>query len=412
MKIFSLLNKDAKILYDTMKELQIPENQLYLHDDESCPCGSGKSYKDCCKGKSDDGPVNSKKPVEVLLMEEMRKGFKQDKVCLHPDQANCKGKIKEAHALQNHKIISLLASADNHVIMQDPAKQPIVIKEDPVNPILIVPFTRVSGNKATTQSCFCDVHDTQAFKVIEAGSPDFDANNDEMKFVYAYKAFVFEYAKQRHLMWLFRRMFSKRPGVFSLPEQVKEYRIQCLRMEEFETVKKKFDTEILAGTHDGISTVVVTIPYKLGFANYAYIAPDYDIDGNRIKSIDNKGKMHRLAITVLPEVNQSYILMSCLDGEEEFYRSFFQSIKTANLEKILFYFNLMLPLFSENVILSEALWNALDEKGQFGLTHMANLTGDDQLKLSQTLGMALRNAAHKKNFDYSKRMGFDLFQQV
>ena len=62
MKIFSLLNKDAKILYDTMKELQIPENQLYLHDDESCPCGSGKSYKDCCKGKSDDGPVNSKKP--------------------------------------------------------------------------------------------------------------------------------------------------------------------------------------------------------------------------------------------------------------------------------------------------------------------------------------------------------------
>lgn len=71
-------------------------------------------------------------------------------------------------ALQNHKIISLLASADNHVIMQDPAKQPIVIKEDPVNPILIVPFTRVSGNKATTQSCFCDVHDTQAFKVIES----------------------------------------------------------------------------------------------------------------------------------------------------------------------------------------------------------------------------------------------------
>lgn len=34
------------------------------------------------------------------------------------------------------------------------------------------------------QSCFCDLHDTEAFKVIEAGAPDFDANNDEMKFVY------------------------------------------------------------------------------------------------------------------------------------------------------------------------------------------------------------------------------------
>ena len=40
-------------------------------------------------------------------------------------------------------------------------------------------------------------------------------------------------------------------------------------MEEFEAVKKKFDAEILAGTHNGVSTVVVTIPYKLGFANYA-----------------------------------------------------------------------------------------------------------------------------------------------
>ena len=72
----------------------------------------------------------------------------------------------------------------------------------------------------------------------------------------------------------------------------------------------------------------------------------------------------------------------------------------------------MLPLFSENVILSEVLWNALDEKGQFGLTHMANLTGDDQLKLSQTLGMALRNAATKVIFIILNRMGFNLFQQV
>lgn len=56
MKIFSLLNKDAKILYDTMKELQIPENQLYLHDDESCPCGSGelqgKNQRSTCFTKS------------------------------------------------------------------------------------------------------------------------------------------------------------------------------------------------------------------------------------------------------------------------------------------------------------------------------------------------------------------------
>lgn len=411
MKIASMVNKDAKIMYETIKDLQIPEEQMYLHDDESCPCGSGKPYKECCKGKDDSGAVNSRKPLEVLLMEEMRKGFNQDKVCLHPDQANCRGKIKEAHALQNHKIISLLASADNHVIMQDPTKQPIVIKDDPLDPIMIVPFSKVSGNKATTQNCFCDLHDTEVFRAIEAGAPDFDANNDEMKFVYAYKAFIFEYAKQRHLMWLYRSMFSRRPQVFSLPEQVKEYRIQSLRMEEFNDIKKKMDAEILAKTYNGLKTCLITIPYKIGFANYAYIAPDYDLDGNRIKSIDASGKMHRLAITVLPEISQSYIMMSCLDSEEDFYRSFFKSITGASLDKTLFYFNLILPLYSENVVMSEKLWDSQDEKGQIGLTHMANLTGDDQFRMSQTLGMALRNAARKKNFDYSKRIGFDLFQR-
>ena len=89
--IFQIGNKDdmnarsqngelaKEILDEYMKEFQISEDQLYLHDDEQCPCGSGKTYKDCCKGKNDGEPVNPKKPVEVLVMEGMRKGLKQDK---------------------------------------------------------------------------------------------------------------------------------------------------------------------------------------------------------------------------------------------------------------------------------------------------------------------------------------------
>lgn len=412
MRVLSLINKDARIMYKSIQSIAIPKDQLYIHDEECCPCGSGKHFEDCCKGKRDAGPVVSKKPPEVLIMEQMRRSLQQDKVCLHPDQASCKGRIKEAHALQNHKIISMLASKDNHVIMQDPTKQPLVLDQNPTNPILIVPFSRVSGNKATTQNCFCDFHDTKAFNVIEAGAPDFDPTNEEMAFVYAYKAFIFEYAKQRHLMKTMREAFSKRPQVFSLPEQVKAYRVQSLRMNEFERVKVHYDKEIMAGMHCGVKTVVIKIPYKIGFANYAYVAPDFDLDGKRIDTVDDTGIMHRLSVTVFPETNQSYILLSCLDTEETIYRSFFQSISSANLNVILFYFNLILPLFSENLVLSEELWNSQDEKGKLGLTHMANLTGDDQLKLSQVLGMALRNAAKQKNFDYSNRMGFDLFQKL
>lgn len=411
LKIMSWFNKDAKIIYNSMKELRLPMDQLYIHDEETCPCGSGKQFSNCCKNKPDPGPVNSPKPPEVLVMEQMRKNLKKGKFCLHPDQANCRGDIKEAHALQNHKIISLLASSDNHVMMQDHTKQPIIL-DDPKNPIVIVPFSRVSGNKATTQSCFCDLHDTELFKPIEAGAPDFNPNDEEMKFVYAYKAFIFEYAKQVLTMNILRETFAERPKVFCIPEMVKEYRIQCMRIEEFDPVKSHFDTEIMAGTHNGIETCVVTIPYQIGFANYAYIAPDFDLNGEKIETIDDRGKMHRLAITVLPEFNQSYILLSCLSSEKIIYHDFFEQIRTAHINKIFYYFNLLLPLFSENLVLSEKLWNAHSDKGQFGLEHMANLVGQDQFRLSHTIGMALRNCAQNKRMDYSQRGEIDLFQTI
>ena len=56
---------------------------------------------------------SSKKPTDVQIMERMRSAMK--KYCLHPDKANCNGRIKSAHALQNNKIISVLAGKDRHV---------------------------------------------------------------------------------------------------------------------------------------------------------------------------------------------------------------------------------------------------------------------------------------------------------
>lgn len=142
------------------------------------------------------------------------------------------------------------------------------------------------------------------------------------------------------------------------------------------------------------------------------ISPDFDLNGEKIKTIDATGKMHRLAVTVLPESNQSYIMLSCLSSEERIYHDFFEQIKTAQINKILYYFNLILPLFSENLVLSEKLWNAHSDKGQLVLVHMANLVGQDQFNLSHAIGMGLRNAAKDKRMDYSKRGMIDLFQTL
>ena len=62
------------------------------------------------------------------------------------------------------------------------------------------------------------------FAAIEKGAPDFDETSEIMKFVYAYKAFIFEYYKVWMSMDIFRTQFAKHPTVFSRSDMVSWYR--------------------------------------------------------------------------------------------------------------------------------------------------------------------------------------------
>lgn len=385
-----------------------PVKYFKILDNEECPCGRGKVFKNCCKGKVDIPPPKSKKPPEVQVMERMRKAM--EKCCLHPDQSNCRGKIKNAHALQNKKILSLLCEATNrHVYIMNSKKQPLIIPLDDGDTEVIIEFDKTSVNDATTETCFCGVHDDMAFSLIEKDSPDFNENSGEMKFLYSYKAFIFEYYKLIMAYRIFQQNFYERPSVFQLPEMVGLYRMYQLKMSEIEPIKKFFDNEILCGTYNGITTCTIKIPERIHFANYAYIAPDYDLNGKKIRHTKN-GVMYRLTITVFPEENQSYILLSCRTEDIDVYRKFFKQIESAPIDKVKYYFSMILPLYSENIVLSPKLWDSWDEDIRMAFTFYANLKGKTLMKYSFTIGCGLRNAAKSKTpFDYSKRGKIDLF---
>ncbi len=377
-----------------------------IKSDEQCPCGSGNLYKECCREKKLN--INlSKKPPEVQIMEKMRASMK--KCCMHPDQAHCKGKIKHAHALQNNKIISLLADSERHVYMMNPKKQPLLIPLENGEVVPIIEVSKISANDATTETCFCDVHDNIAFAAIEKGAPDFDETNEEMKFVYAYKAFIFEYYKQRIAYEIFQKCFKENPPAFQSPGMVGIYRMLQLKMKEFEPVKHHFDTEILAKTFYGISTCVVKIPERIKFADYAYIAPDYDMDGNKIKHTI-KGIMHRVAITIFPEDTKSCLLLSCLESEKHIYEKLFYQLETAPLDKLKFYLNMVLPLYSENMVLGPSLWSAWSDEVQMAYTYYANLHGLQAYTMGMGIGFGLKNAAcDKTNNSYGTASKMDLF---
>lgn len=275
-------------------------------------------------------------------------------------------------------------------------------------PAIIVQMSRTSANDATTETCFCDLHDNIVFAAIEKGAPDFDDLNEEMKFIYAYKAFIFEYYKQHTAMDIYKACFKKNPVAFKSPMMVGMYRMLQLKMREFEPIKSHFDKEIMSGTYNGVATYVIKIPEKIKFANYAYIAPDYDLNGKKIRHTV-KGMMHRLAITVFPESTQSYILLSCLESERPIYQRLFEQLNVASIDKIKFYMSMVLPLYSENIVMSPDLWDSWDEEVKMAYTFYANLTGRDALLYGKCIGMGIRNAARESEFDYSKRGKIDLF---
>lgn len=289
-----------------------------------------------------------------------------------------------------------MAGSEHHVYMLNSKKQPLLITLDNGEVVPMVEVSKVSANDATTETCFCDYHDNIVFAVIEKGAPDFDETSEEMKFIYAYKAFIFEYYKQSMACNIFQSNFRENPIAFQSPEMIGMYRMLQLKMQEFEPVKKHYDTQILKNTFEEISTCAIRIPEQIKFAGYTYIAPDYDINDKRIKHTI-KGIMHRIAITIFPETTQSWLLLSCLESEKYVYEKLFYQLKTASIDKLKFYINMVLPLYSENMVLSPLLWNTWNEETQMAYTYYANLHGPDAMRMGMCIGFGLKNAARDKS---------------
>ena len=116
-----------------------------------CTCGSGKKYKFCCLGKS-----NQQKYFEAVAGASSNlKNEARIKVCLHPDKQNCNDKIIKAHAIQNNRILKKLC-VDGELITTDGQSH------------LIFQDTQKKGRKiATTFTGFCGYHDKTTFQEIE-----------------------------------------------------------------------------------------------------------------------------------------------------------------------------------------------------------------------------------------------------
>lgn len=377
-----------------------------IYDDELCPCESGKLYKYCCKERIDKPVPPNKKPLEVQAMEKLRKAL--IKCCLHPDKNKCVKHIKEAHALQNNKIISRLA-VDGHVYMLNTKKPPLIIPIEHEEPEIIKLIDKVGVNHATTSTCFCDIHDDEVFAPIEKNAQPFDKNNEEHKFLYAYKAFIFEYYKELVLENVFRQNIKEKPSMLKSADFIRQYRNLLLKRKEMDQTKDFFDTALITHNYNGLKTCVVEIPEEIDFANFACIGFSYDLEGHKIKNIKNN-IMDRVFLTIFPEENKSYIIMSYMGKDEKTYGNLAEQLTYKNVNLIKYFITLVLPLYSENIVLSPRLWEKWDEETQMAFTFYSNRSGPQFEVYNLAVKFGMQNIKNKKmNLSNGKRCKIDLF---
>jgi len=332
-------------------------NLDYIEDDELCPCNSGKKYSLCCKRRNDDPTFNIEHYNGNMswLNNDTQKLLNDNLIecCIHPNKDECSKAIIKAHSLQNNGVLSLL-SKDGHVWY---------VKSEVNENGFDMNVYRVSKNKATTFTGFCNFHDTNVFKPIEI--EEYNSDSDKQNFLYAYRVFAYEYYKKLVSLRSFQDTISKKPSLLRVQQFVAYYRNNQLLEKDITTLESIMNDALLNNDYSIIESHVIEFDYQIQFASSFGFAPEFDFEGNNMlinHLIDmDERRLPMVFMTIFPIVDKSYIITSWLKCDRDKLTRFIDSLINMSLLEVKLTFNNLIPEYSENIVISERLWSRFSE---------------------------------------------------
>jgi hypothetical protein len=334
------------------------------------------------------------------------------KICLAKDCKSKQQEIIKAHALQENRILNKL-ELNNFIIMQDFTKDPVMLEIKKGHPEPFYFLNEVYLKNATVATCFCKKHDNKLFEKIEKFQYNLSDLDEEQQFLFAYKTLSFEIYTEIVAEQFNRNMVSNVPQLAKDPMFVHKFRNTELRLKDLQYYRDFFDKALESKDYSELETAKIEIPCRIQFANFMTIAPPYDIKGRKINSINRKiNRMSYIFFTIFPEEKKSYILISILKKDIDIFGRYLEEMKKAPLGLVEYYLNVFIPLYSQNLIISPALWNGWDEIGQLGVQYA--VAEHKNIALVRGLQMYLGNIAKgkiKENIEInSSKVQFDFFK--
>lgn len=334
-------------------------SRVKIGRNDPCPCGSGKKYKECCLNKSGDERFGEALmyAYENIQREARMKG------CLHPNKAECKGKIIKAHAIQENRILQKLC-VNGQIVTND--------KTDNFG----FQNCELRGRGiATTFSGFCKYHDKVVFQDIEdkpyIGTP-------KQIFLFTYRTMAWHYLKkkeQQNAHEIIKSKIKNKGFDLSNTEDVRLYTEGLKRAVLWnEEEKSIFDAAILNEDYEAISSWTWEIPYEIAFAISMMTEIPYDIDGKRINDLLIDEQRKEIYLNILPIDGKSVCIWSWLKKNDDVYVPFTQQFEQLTLSERENYFNNFLPLWSDSLVISPVLWDKWGEDIQNAFTQLMGMS--------------------------------------
>lgn len=110
---------------------------------------------------------------------------------------------------------------------------------------------------------------------------------------------------------------------------------------------------------DVLETFVHEFDCKYDFAVTTTFCPAIDLNGNELNDIYSKNpeRLKPLFLTFLPTQNNSYLICSILKCDVSVMKRYIEQIKGLDEEILKNYINNVIPMYSENIVLSPRLWD-------------------------------------------------------
>lgn len=266
--------------------------------------------------------------------------------CIHQDEF-CDKLMSKAHSIQNNRILNKL-SRSGKVMAVDFSKIPLDNS---------FKLREVGRGKASTFTGFCNYHDSRIFKPIE--NFDYNPNNEEQNFLYAYRAFALGYYERYSAYELIKAILYEDPSKVK-SELGQRFVLYNDHLIDIDKIKIIMNTNLDNARFDRITTDVLIWPNEFGIASTSMFFISNDNEGRTVNKLGSY--ISPFFFTIFPQMGFTYVLMGYFTKDKWMYEFIKKQIVSLTVEEQKITISNLIATYIENVFISPELWNKIPKQ--------------------------------------------------